>query len=362
MDGREVTTFRRRLLRWYAQAGRDLPWKGEQDPYRVWLREIMLQQTTVAAVLPYLERFLAQFPTIKALANADEAAVLRQWEGLGYYSRARNLRKAAQKIVTSYGGQLPPAASELEKLPGIGRYTAGAIASFAYDQPAAIVEANTERLYCRLLGFGDDPRTTSGRKTLWEFAARLVPKIQPGQFNQALMDLGATVCTPRQPHCESCPVKLHCQAFQQNRVAEIPQLARKAEITEVVEAAVAIRCEGKWLLRQRGAKERWAGMWDFPRFPLEHPADATVLPVNSLREGVMTQTGHDIVPLLQIAEIRHSVTRYKITLRCFVAELAVGQPPWEQADVTWVEANRFSTYPLSVTGRKLADRLKNGLL
>jgi A/G-specific adenine glycosylase len=166
--------FLHALLDWYRNHGRDLPWRMERDPYRVWLREIMLQQTTVAAVIPYLERFLVRFPTVESLAATEEADVLRLWEGLGYYSRARNLHRAAQRIVSDHGGEFPHEVAALQTLPGIGRYTAGAIASFAFGQPAAIVEANTLRLYSRLLGYDGDPRSSAGQQTLWAFAESLI--------------------------------------------------------------------------------------------------------------------------------------------------------------------------------------------
>src|SRR5690606_10067608 len=187
--------------------GRELPWNDQRDAYRVWVSEIMLQQTTVTAVKPYYERFLARFPDVQALAAASEDEVLRLWEGLGYYSRGRNLRKAAQAIVADHAGRLPADAVELARLPGIGRYTAGAIASFAYGLPEPIVEANTLRLYCRLMGYEGDPRSTAGQRQLWSFAEKILPRKSPGEFNQALMDLGATLCMPVNPNCEACPVQ-----------------------------------------------------------------------------------------------------------------------------------------------------------
>lgn len=221
IDANWLHRLRVALRRWHVGNGRDLPWRNCRDPYKVWISEIMLQQTTVAAVKPYFERFLKRFPNIAALAAADEADVLRLWEGLGYYSRARNLRKGAQAIVAN-GGVFPDSVEELLPLPGIGRYTAGAIVSFAFDRPAPILEANTLRLYCRLLGFRDDPRSAAGQRVLWSFAEQLVPTKSPGEFNQALMDLGATVCTPTEPHCDECPVASYCRALAEQAQSKIP--------------------------------------------------------------------------------------------------------------------------------------------
>jgi A/G-specific adenine glycosylase len=223
--------LRARLLTWYDAHRRGLPWRAERgaraDPYRVWISEIMLQQTTVAAVVPYFERFLARFPTVGELADASEDEVLRQWEGLGYYSRARNIHKTAKLIVAERRGRFPDEVEQLIRLPGIGRYTAGAIASFAFDRPAPIVEANTLRLYCRLTGYAGDPRSAAGQRLLWEFAERVLPRRSPGRFNHALMELGATHCTPAEPDCPRCPVRSCCRAFAEGSQASIPRPASR---------------------------------------------------------------------------------------------------------------------------------------
>ena len=260
--------FRTNLKRWHTQHGRDLPWRNCRDAYKVWISEIMLQQTTVVAVKPYFERFLQRFPDVAALAAADEEDVLRLWEGLGYYSRARNLHRAARAIVER-GGMFPSTVEELLQLPGIGRYTAGAIVSFAFDRPAPILEANTLRLYSRLLGYRDDPRSTVGQRLLWSFAEQLVPTKAAGEFNQALTDLGATVCTPTDPRCDDCPVAACCRALAEQAQADIPQAARRPEITALHEACIAIESNGCFLLIRRPEGARWAGLWDFVRFPWE---------------------------------------------------------------------------------------------
>jgi len=378
-NGSRLSAFRRRLLHWYDEHARDLPWRRSRDPYRVWISEIMLQQTTVAAVVPYFERFLERFPTVAELAAADERDVLRHWEGLGYYSRARNIHKAARALVAERDGRFPESVDGLLQLPGIGRYTAGAIASFAFDQPAPIVEANTLRLYCRLLGYDGDPRSSRGQKLLWEFAGRLVQigvrsdRLQPvagvgsrcsfdrlkpvttnhaGRLNHALMDLGATVCRVAEPDCPSCPVQQHCAAFRDGTVAGIPAPAKKPEITELTEAAVVVRKNGRILLRQCRPGERWAGLWDFPRFGIAANRDAQVEAevLAQLRERV----GIAVVLQSQLDDIRHSVTRYRIRLLCFTAKFASGRIA-AKSGARWVPSSTLDGYPLSVTGRKIAD-------
>lgn len=360
IDRRELPALRRALVQWSIAHHRQLPWRNIGDPYRVWISEVMLQQTTVAAVIPYYERFLAKFPDVQSLAAAQETDVLRLWEGLGYYSRARNLHKGAKELVAERGGEFPREVSELQSLPGIGRYTAGAIASFAFDERAPIVEANTLRLYCRLLGFDGDPRSSAGQEVLWSFAEAILPKQHPGGFNQALMDLGATVCTPAEPKCRECPLKRYCRAFKDNRVGEIPRSAKRQAITDVKAYAVAIHRQGEYLLRRCPPKERWAGLWDFPRFESEEEFSSTAALERRLAEWVRELTGLQISVGDQVSEFRHGVTRFRITLGCFTAQFASGRLR-TGSEWAWATPEKMSSYPLSVTGRKFADRLRNGL-
>jgi len=215
---------------------------------------------------------------VHVLAAAAESEVLQHWEGLGYYSRARNIHKAAKMIAEELQGEFPKTVEALQKLPGIGRYTAGAICSFAYDLPAPIVEANTLRLYSRLIGLEQDPRSKAGQNQLWEFAALILPRKSPGVFNQALMDLGSLVCTPQNPDCAACPVSAGCEAFLNHRQHQIPLPKVRPEITPLTDASIAVFTGGKVMIRQRTPGERWAGLWDFPRLTLEemngcpHPA------------------------------------------------------------------------------------------
>lgn len=385
IDSNWLRRFRSALRRWHERQGRDLPWRNCRDPYKVWISEIMLQQTTVAAVRPFFERFLQRFRTVAALADAKEEDVLRLWEGLGYYSRARNLRKAAQAIVAN-GGSFPNSVDDLLPLPGIGRYTAGAIVSFAFNRPAPILEANTLRLYCRLLGFRDDPRSANGQRILWSFAEKLVPTKSPGEFNQALIDLGATVCTPTDPQCSTCPVASCCRALAEQSQTEIPSPKQRPAITETREAYVAIRSIDRFLIYRRPEGQRWAGLWDFPRFELpackpheqacvspsatsKDDARSTCrepigFPLNNARRflerRIAAEFGPQVTITEQLTQLKHSVTRFRITLDCWLAESNANDltSPFPTA---WVEPSEFAHYPFSTTGREFANTLLDEL-
>lgn len=346
--------FRRRLAAWYKRHERDLPWRKSRDPYRVWVSEVMLQQTQVATVRDYFERFMAELPTVHDLAKADEQQVMQLWEGLGYYRRARGLHAAAKVVSHELGGKFPETVDELMKLPGIGRYTAGAIVSIAYDKPAPILEANTVRLLSRLAALRDDPTKSAGQKKLWQLAESLLPRKDVSRFNQSLMELGSLVCTPREPKCDECPVESLCQARQLGVVDQLLPTTKKTVYTEVREAAVVVCRDRQVLLRQCGAEERWAGLWDFPRFGVdsEGPLFAASEIEGKLAEltGVQAQLG----PLVKT--IKHGVTRYRITLDCYEATHRGGRlKSSKAAPAKWVAPRELGDYPLSTTGRKIAQ-------
>lgn len=369
LDSATRSGLRRRLKTWYAKRARSLPWRETGEAYPIWISEIMLQQTTVTAVVPYFEKFLARFPTIHELANAEQDDVLRHWEGLGYYSRARNILKTAKVLVEESDGVFPRTVDELTALPGIGRYTAGAILSFAFDIPAPIVEANTLRLFSRMLAYEDDPRASRGQKTLWAFAEHLLPRKEVGSFNQSIMDLGSLVCTPTKPDCPNCPVQKNCQAFALGKQEQIPPKAAPPEITQVVEVSVAAQHDRQFLLRQNPEGQRWAGLWDFIRFPLE---DEPLVPesgfgsgkplakrfLNYVEKTVFKQTGLEVQIERFLAEQKHMVTRYQIRLQCLLASVENPGEFTESKTQHWVAPTEFDNYPLSTTGRKLARLLQ----
>ncbi len=355
LDSPWKQSFRRRLLTWFDKHKRDLPWRESQDPYRVWVSEVMLQQTTVAAVRPYFERFVKQFPTVEKLAAAEESQILRLWEGLGYYRRARGMHAAAKQIVAEHGGKFPRDVLTLQTLPGIGRYTAGAIASIAFNERAPILEANSIRLLARLLAYPDDPTKSVGQKLLWATAEEILPRINVAHFNQALMELGSLVCTPTSPKCDECPVSPLCGAFQAGLQNEIPKSAAKTKFTAIREAAVIVKKNGRVLIRLCGANERWAGLWDFPRF--EITSEGPLFVREELIAKVQKQTGVSIDPGNLLTTIKHGVTRFRITLDCYAATYSSGKLSSDK-NARWIRPVELSELPLSTTGRKLANLVK----
>jgi A/G-specific adenine glycosylase len=342
------------LLNWFGRARRDLPWRLDRDPYHIWVSEIMLQQTQVATVIPFFKRFLRAFPTLKRLAAADEQDVLRLWEGLGYYRRARDLHRAARQIVAEHGGEVPDDPAVLKTLPGIGRYTLGAILSQAYDRRLPILEANSQRVLCRLLGLGDDPRREPARSRLWRVAEALLPVRQVGDFNQALMELGALVCTLAGPRCTDCPLAKVCIARRLGLQEKIPRRPEALAPVAVREAAVVVRRGARVLWVQRPAAGRWAGLWEFPRATLRgqesyEDAAARLLPQLT---GVRAEVGAELLT------IRHSVTHHQITLVCFEAGYRVGgfRPTFYQQG-KWLKPAELAAYPVSAPQRKLAQAL-----
>jgi len=261
--------FAQKLIAWQRRHGRhDLPWQGTRDPYRIWLSEVMLQQTQVSTVIPYYRRFIQKYPTARALASATEDEVLQLWSGLGYYARGRNLHRAARLIAT-HG--FPQTSEKIAELPGVGRSTAAAIAAFAYGERGAILDGNVKRVLARVYGVGDE-------KALWPLAERLLPKRGIGTYTQALMDLGATVCTRRKPHCERCPVSDACKARKQNRIAELPAPRVRRELPQKKVTWLVLRHDHAVLVERRPAPGIWGGLWCPPELSGKRPAGAKPLP------------------------------------------------------------------------------------
>jgi A/G-specific adenine glycosylase len=344
----------RRLLAWFRCHRRNLPWRTTRDPYAIWVSEVMLQQTQVATVVPYFQRFLRVFPTLTDLAAADEQAVLRLWEGLGYYRRARDLHRAARLLVAEHGGAIPNDPAALSGLPGFGPYTLGAVLSQAYDRPLPVVEANSQRVLSRLFGRGEDPRRGPGRNWLWKAAEALLPTRQVGDFNQALMELGALVCTPAAPHCSVCPLAQDCAARRLGLQDQIPPPAPLPQIIPVNEVAVVVHRGRKVLLAQRPREGRWAGLWEFPHGPVEQGEsheEAAARLLSGLA-GLKAELGAEVLTL------RHSITHHRITLVCLEACYRAGtfrSTFYQMGD--WVEPRQLPAYPVSAPQRRLAQAL-----
>ncbi len=268
-DASWVAGVRDRLVEWYLEAGRALPWRVDRDAYRILVSELMLIQTTVAAVIPYFERFIRQFPDARALAAADEAVVRKAWEGLGYYRRARQLHAAARTITNAHGGTIPNEVAAVRALPGVGRYIAGAVLSFAFDRPEPIVEANSQRVLARLLAVRENLKTSPAQARIWQAAERLVPHVGAGSFNQAIIELGALVCTPKEPACLVCPLVTLCEARRLGLQDRLPVVTPKPPPAAVTEAGMIVMRGGRVLIVQRGTGGLWEQFWEFPTIHLE---------------------------------------------------------------------------------------------
>jgi A/G-specific adenine glycosylase len=316
----------------------------------------MLQQTQVATVVGYFTRFVSKFPDVQSLAAADEHDVLKLWEGLGYYRRARQLHAAAQQIVAQHSGAFPESFDEVLALPGIGRYTAGAILSIGRDAKLPILEANTIRVLSRLAAFRGETTSPQGQRFLWQAAEDLLPDQSSGNFNQALMELGATICTPRSPACLLCPVAELCPTRKAGLQEQIPAPKKPKRFEEVAEAAVVLRRrDGRVLLRRHQPGERWAGLWGFPRFALagKKPRSA------ELKEQLQRLTGQQTPAFARLAVIKHGVTRFRITLHVLQGEVlkvrSAALP--KETEFAWVKPGDLSQRALSTTGRKIARLL-----
>ncbi|MBI3176297.1 MAG: A/G-specific adenine glycosylase [Chloroflexi bacterium] len=337
-----------RLLAWYRLNARSMPWRGHPDPYAVWVSEIMLQQTRVETVIPYFEKWMARFPTVTALAKASEQEVLNQWEGLGYYSRARNLHKAAKIVAEKYNGELPRDLDALRGLPGIGRYTVGAIASIAFGMDEPTLDGNLRRVFARLFDVSEPADAPKGEKLLWDLAAEHLPKGQAGDYNQALMDLGATICLPKNPRCLLCPLTELCAAREAGTQELRPVLKPKKETPHVVHAAAVIVREGKVLLAQRPSEGLLGGMWEFPNGPVAGD------PAEGLAQAVETGYGFQVQAGETVGVVQHAYTHFKITVHAFRAEAArVSRRP----NLQWVPIAELENYPMGKVDRQIARKL-----
>ena len=348
-----------RLLAWFARSARDLPWRRDRSPYRVWVSEVMLQQTQVDTVIPYYERFLERFPTVESLADAPLEEVLRIWEGLGYYARARRLHQAARQLVASNGGRLPQRFDQLEALPGVGTYTAGAVASIAFGRDVPAVDGNGRRVLSRLFGLREDITRSGTRRKLRALAADLLPGGQAGAFNEALIELGATVCTPRSPSCRLCPLSGHCRAYAEGDQESLPvRRPRRKTPHYDVTAAVTVRADGAVLMAQRNVEDMLGGLWEFPGGKCEEGEGLPDCMVREMEEelGVIVEVG---APL---TVVEHAYTHFRITLHAFWCRVRDGVPTClDCAAVRWVQPEALDELPMSVADRKVVRALRDAL-
>jgi A/G-specific adenine glycosylase len=364
---RQARSLVRLFLTWFARNARDLPWRRTLNPYAIWISEIMLQQTQVKTVVPYWVRWLKALPTARALSVASQAQVLKLWEGLGYYSRARNLQKAAQIIVEQHDGRFPENFDDVLALPGIGRYTAGAICSISFNQPTPILDGNVIRVLTRVFGVGRDPREKATNHLLWQLAERLVvtvasisrePSARPAfpvsgrcsWLNQSLMELGALVCVPKEPRCFQCPLRLQCAAFRQNRIEEFPCVNKRARPIARRFVAFAIEHRGRWLVRQRPGGVLNAHLWEFPNLEVNGGA------INPA-ELFAAHFGRRAPSLAPLLAIKHSITRYRISLEPFRVELR-GKAASSLRDAHWLVPQEIEALAFASAHRKVWERIR----
>ncbi len=346
--------FGRLLLNWYAIHARQMPWRGKTDAYSIWVSEIMLQQTQVNTVIPYYDKWMQKFPTVQALAAAEEHDVLNVWEGLGYYSRARNMLKAARLVSDNYQGQFPSTAVELCKLPGIGRYTAAAISSIAFGADEAVLDGNVKRVLARLFEFSEAVNIPEGEKKLWLLAADLLPKGEASAYNQAVMDLGATICTPKSPDCIICPVNSICISLKSNSQEKYPLMREKQPVPHIDVVAAIIRQNDLVLIARRPSKGLLGGLWEFPGGKLEAGENHAEALVREIRE----ELGSEVIATHKFGVYRHAYTHFKVTLQAWFAELQ-GEPPnaLEASEIRWVKIEELGDYPMGKIDRSISNDL-----
>jgi A/G-specific adenine glycosylase len=372
------------LLRWFTDNARDLPWRRTCDPHAIWVSEIMLQQTQVKTVLPYWKRWMRELPTIKAVAKASPDKIHKLWEGLGYYTRARNLQKAAKEIVAKHDGRFPENYDDVLALQGIGRYTAGAICSIAFNQPTPILDGNVIRVLTRIFGIGENPREKKTNARLWELASDLVGRAVPSPprrsrdttpyhsfLNQSLMELGAMICAPRNPQCRVCPVKRLCVAFRENRVEELPNLGRRQQVSTHHFVALVVERNGRFLVRQRPAGVVNAHLWEFPNVEVVSNQNSSgresahyssgrnqsrlTSAATPVRPGIIRVArefglkSHQANPL---CTIKHSITRYRITLDAFRVQLKKAP---RRVDGVWRTPAQLDRLAFTAAHKKLAS-------
>ena len=339
-----MSAFARAIIRWQRRHGRhDLPWQGTRDPYAIWLAEIMLQQTQVAAVVPYYVRFRSRFPDIPSLAAAAEDDMLRLWSGLGYYARARSLHRGAQLIVERHGGEFPRALGDIQKLPGIGRSTAAAIAGFAFGARAAILDGNVKRVLARHFLVAGFPGERAVEQRLWQLAESLVPARDNDAYIQGLMDLGATVCSARTPHCARCPVRTTCGAYAENRVAELPAPRPRKQLPTRATTMLVLRHRNDVLLEKRPSVGVWGGLWSLP----EIARDGDPVAMSAQRYGC------EVARVEALGALRHGFTHFMLQITPVVGTVRRVSPRAAQPGVVWLPIDEALGAALPAPVRKL---------
>lgn len=348
-------SFRSDLLSWYDRNKRDLPWRGCGDPYKIWISEIMLQQTRVDQVIPYYYRFINRFPTVHDLAEAGLQEVLKVWEGLGYYSRARNLHHAAKTVAERFNGLIPDTWDEIKELKGIGPYSASAILSIAFGRPYAVVDGNVIRVLARFFGIETDVRKATTKNLIQGYADELLDPGRPGDFNQALMELGATVCTPSSPGCQNCPLGSRCAARAIARTDTIPYKSpAKKKPHHQIGVGVLKNNQGEVLIAHRPENAMLGGLWEFPGGKQKETEGIMETVIRELRE----ELGIEARIIRPLMKLDHTYSHFKITLHAFICELVSGEPkPNASQQIKWVPVDELDQYPFPKANRRITNKL-----
>lgn len=349
-----ASTVAQALLAWYAEHARDLPWRRQRDPYAVWVSEVMLQQTRAETVVPYYLRWMDRFPTVEAFASASRDEVLRMWEGLGYYRRAHNLHQAAHILVVEYDGKLPNEVDKLRDLPGIGPYTAAAIAAIAFNQDVIAIDGNLRRVLSRLIDLTIDPRSSEGERCLRSWALRECPSGQSSAFNQALMDLGAMVCLPRTPNCDACPLVRSCLALKRGVQDERPMKPPRKQIPHITVTAAVLRDGEHVLIGRRPEGVLLGGLWEFPGGRLE-PEETLE---SCLRREIGEEIGVEIEVGARLGVFDHAYTHFRVTVHAFECKLIRGEPQAiDHSEIRWVSPEQLREYPMGKIDRAISTTI-----
>jgi A/G-specific adenine glycosylase len=347
----QIANIQKQLLQWYRENGRDLPWRKSKDPYAIWVSEIMLQQTQVATVIPYYKKFLKSFPTIHHLAKADLSKVLKVWEGLGYYSRARNLHRASRIVSDHYDGEIPGQLNELRALPGIGRYTAGAILSIAFNKEAPVLDGNVKRVISRLVAVSDNLAKGKTEARLWHLSESLIPKGHASSFNQGLMDLGAVLCTPKEPQCSRCPLCRLCKGNASGHPERFPTKTLRKKIPRIEAVSAVIQEDGKVLLQQRPTEGLLGGLWEFPNWPIEEKQRSRARLRLRLRNYIKKEIALNVEVKEPVGTFQQTYSHFRLTLHTYYCQSR------DAKKGKWVPVGKLRLFPMSRIHRRIAEKL-----
>lgn len=355
MNKTDISSFRRDLIDWYLANKRDLPWRNTTEPYPIWVSEVMLQQTQVATVVPYYHRFLQQFKDLKSLAGASSQKVLKAWEGLGYYARARNLHRAAGIVLEEHGGLIPNRWDKFRRLPGVGDYIAAAVLSLAFDKPYSVVDGNVKRVLARLLAITDPVNNASSAKKFQQLAELLLDQKRPGTFNQAMMELGAVVCKPHEPLCDRCPVQKYCSAYQAGTVSNYPLKLKKPATPQYRIAVGVVFKRDRVLITRRKPSGLLGGLWEFPGGKIQRGESPEAACIREIKEEVNLVIKVDS----HLSQVRHAYTHFKIVMDVFCCSYVSGRVTLNgPVDHRWITIAKLDSFPFPKANHKFFDELR----